>query len=304
MGLYYPILPSIAVDITSEEQKSYIIGFFRAFKDLGYFTGPLLAGFIALLWYDSNLQLDVVLHIPLNFASFLLILAAIGLLFVRETRPGWLQFQTCLDHAQLVEECVIVAAKGLLVFLEQENIEDSEYQRSLNKYTLKAKELEVEADTKLEEIVLHTYQTLHKSPDASNFLRIARRLDRVAGLTLGALFRLQRIPLQIIPPLVQERLHDATIALRSLVRTTVDVLQVLEIRMAAVTSVYHIIRDRETDLDLLYQIMNNQMFLSANHMQFGIWYEIKEVINMIEQAADSTEDAAEVINMLSIKYKT
>ena len=96
VGLYYPILPSIAVDITSDEQKSYVIGFFRAFKDLGYFTGPVLAGIIALLWYDTNPQLDIILRVPLNLASLMLLIAAIGLLFVRETRPGWLQFETCL----------------------------------------------------------------------------------------------------------------------------------------------------------------------------------------------------------------
>jgi uncharacterized protein Yka (UPF0111/DUF47 family) len=304
VGLYYPILPSIAVDITSDEQKSYVIGFFRAFKDLGYFTGPVLAGFIALLWYDINPALDIILRLPLNLAGVILFLAAIGLLFVRETRPGWLQFQTCLNHAQLVEESVIVATKGILVYLEQGAIEDSDFKNSLSKYSLRAKELEVEADTKLEEIVTQTYQTLHKSPDAGNFLRIARRLDKVAGFTLGALYRLQQIPIESIPNLVQEKMHDAAIALRSLVRTTVDVLQVLEIRIDAVTSVYHVIRDRETDLDVLYQVMNRQMYLSANQMQFGTWYEIKEVINMIEKAADSTEDAAEVINILAIKYKT
>jgi uncharacterized protein Yka (UPF0111/DUF47 family) len=50
--------------------------------------------------------------------------------------------------------------------------------------------------------------------------------------------------------------------------------------------------------------MNRQLFISANHMEYGIWFEIKDVINMIEQAADSAEDAAEVINILAIKYKT
>ena len=304
VGLYYPILPSIAVDVTSDEQKSYFIGFFRAFKDLGYFTGPVFAGFIALLWYDTNPQLDIVLRVPLSIASLILVIAAIGLLLVRETRPGWLQFETSLDHARLVEESVIASTKGILVYLEQETIEEDEYKQFLEKYTSRAKKLEVEADKKLEEIVTHTYQSLHNSPDAGNFIRIARRLDRVAGLTLGALFRFHHIPLQIIPPLVQERLHDAVINLRSLVRLTVDVLQVLDIKINVVTDIYHTIRDRESDLDRLYQIMNHQMSLSATHMQFGIWYEIKEVINMIEQAADSTEDAAEVINILAIKYKT
>ncbi|MHA2173223.1 MAG: MFS transporter [Candidatus Hodarchaeales archaeon] len=305
VGLYYPILPSIAVDIVDDQQKSYIIGFFRAFKDLGYFTGPLLAGIVATLWYDVNSDLQVILHVPLNFASLLLILAGLGLLFlVRETRPGWRQFQSTLEHAQLVEDSVIQSTKGILTYLEQETIENTEFQKKLARYTLHAKELEVEADSKLEQIVIQSYHAVHKSPDAGNFLRIARRLDRVAGLTLGALYRLQRIPLESIPPLVQEKLHDASITLRSLVRTTIDILQVLDIKLDAVSSVYTMIRDRETDLDLLYQLMNRQMFLSADFMKFGTWYEIKEVINMIEEAADSSEDAAEVINILSIKYKT
>ncbi len=247
----------------------------------------------------------MILHIPLNFASLLLILAGLSLLFfVRETRPGWRQFQSTLEHAQLVEESVIQSTKGILTYLEQGTIEDTEFHRKLARYTLHAKELEVEADSKLEQIVIQSYQAVHKSPDAGNFLRIARRLDRVAGYNLGALYRLQRIPLESVPPLVQEKLHDAAIALRSIVRTTIDILQVLEIKLDAVSSVYTLIRDRETELDLLYQLMNRQMFLSADSMKFGTWYEIKEVINMIEQAADSSEDAAEVINILSIKYKT
>ena len=306
VGLYYPILPTISVDITNEEQKSYVIGFFRSFKDLGYFTGPILAGLVASLWYnDVSTNLMVILRLPLSLAGFLLLFAGLGLFFlVRETRPGWGQFETTLSHAQIVEESVISATKGILVYLEQEAMDDETFRRNIAKNTIRAKELEVEADSKLEEIVVHTYQTLHKSPDAGNFLRIARRLDRVAGLSLGALFRLQRIPHESIPPLIQEKLHDAAIALRSLVRATVDVLQVLEIKIDAVSTFYHVIRDRETELDLLYQIMNRQLFISASHMEYGIWFEIKDVINMIEQAADSTEDAAEVINILAIKYKT
>ncbi len=306
VGLYYPVLPSISVDITDEEQKSYVIGFFRSFKDLGYFTGPLLAGLVASLWYnDVNSSLGVILRLPLTLAGFILLFAGLGLFFlVRETRPGWGQFETTLSHAKIVEESVISATKGILIYLEQETIEDTTFRQNLAKNTLRAKELEVEADSKLEEIVVNTYKTLHKSPDAGNFLRIARRLDRVAGLSLGALYRLQRIPHESLPPLIQEKLHDAAIALRSLVRTTVDVLQVLEIKIDAVSTVYHVIRDRESELDLLYQIMNRQLFISANYMEYGIWFEIKDVINMIEQAADSAEDAAEVINILAIKYRT
>ena len=306
VGLYYPVLPSISVDITNEEQKSYVIGFFRSFKDLGYFTGPLLAGLVANLWYnDVSSNLAIILRLPLSLASFILLFAGLGLFFlVRETRPGWGQFETTLSHAQIVEESVISATKGIIIYLEQGTIDDEVFRQNLAKNTLRAKELEVKADSKLEEIVVQTYQTLHKSPDAGNFLRIARRLDRIAGLSLGALYRLQRIPHESIPPLIQEKLHDAVIALRSLVRTTVDVLRVLEIKIDAVSAVYHVIRDRETELDLLYQIMNRQLFISASHMEYGIWFEIKDVINMIEQAADSAEDAAEVINILAIKYKT
>ncbi|UCG00684.1 MAG: MFS transporter [Candidatus Heimdallarchaeota archaeon] len=305
VGLYYPVLPSISVDIAPEDQKPKVIGFYRAIKDLGYFTGPMVACFIAQLWYNSNQErLDLVLRVPLHTAGLLLLLGAISLVIVRETRPGWAQFQTTLDHAQLVEKSVIHATKGLLVYLEQEAMETANFQERSARYSLRAKDLELQADSQLEEIVVQTYRSLYKTPDANNFLRIARRLDRVAGLTLGALFRIQTIPIEEVPPLIQEKLHDAAIALRALVRTTVDVLQVLEIKLDAVAGVYHTVRDRETDLDLLYQIMNQHLFISSREMHYGTWYAIKDVINMIEQAADSAEDAAEVINFLAIKYKT
>ncbi len=304
VGLYYPILPSISVDIAPEQEKPKLIGFYRAIKDSGYFTGPLLAGFAAQLWYDSDPRLEMVLHVPLVLASLMLLIGAISLVIVRETRPGWAQFQTTLEHAQLVEECVIQVTKGLLVYLEQESMETTAFRPMLTRYTTRAKELEIQADRQLEEIAVQTYQSLHRTPDAGNFLRIARRLDRVAGLTLGALFRIQIISIDEIPPLIQEKLHDASVTLRSLVRTTVDILQVLEIKLDAVTGVYHTVRDRETDLDLLYQMMNRQLFISSQEMHYGTWYAIKDVINMIEQAADSAEDAAEVINILAIKYKT
>ncbi|MFX1538659.1 MAG: DUF47 family protein, partial [Promethearchaeota archaeon] len=274
-------------------------------KDSGYFTGPMVACFIAQLWYNSNPQeLNLVLRVPLHMAGLLLLFGAISLVLVRETRPGWVQFQTTLDHAQLVENSVIQATKGLLVYLEQDAIEVANFEQRLARYSLRAKDLEVQADRQLEEIVVQTYRSLHKTPDAGNFLRIARRLDRVAGLTLGALFRIQTIPIEEVPPLIQEKLHDAAIALRALVRTTVDVLQVLEIKLDAVAGVYRTIRDRESDLDLLYQMMNHHLFISSREMHYGTWYAVKDVINMIEQAADSAEDAAEVINFLAIKYKT
>ncbi len=304
VGLYYPILPSISVDIAPEREKTKIIGFYRAVKDFGFFTGPLVACLVAQLWYDTGQPINLVLHVPFVFASLLLLVGAISLAIVRETRPGWAQFETTLQHAQLVEESVIQATKGLLVYLEQEAMEISSFQSRLTKYTSRAKELELQADRQLEEIVVQTYHSLHRTPDAGNFLRIARRLDRVAGLALGALYRIQVIPIEEIPALIQEKLHDAAIALRSLVRTTVDILQVLEIKLDAVTGVYHTVRDRETDLDLLYQIMNRHLFISSRQMHYGTWYAIKDVINMIEQAADSSEDAAEVINILAVKYMT
>ncbi|MFX1515848.1 MAG: MFS transporter [Promethearchaeota archaeon] len=304
VGLYYPILPSISVDIAPESEKQKIIGIYRAIKDLGYFTGPLLTGLVAQLWYDSNPRLEIVLHVPLAFVSLLLLLGAINIVVVRETRPGWVQFQTTVEHAQLVEECVIQATKGLLTFLEQETIETAAFQQKLVKYSSRAKKLELQADRQLEEIAVQTYQSIHRTPDAGTFLRIARRLDRVAGFALGALFRIQVIPIDAIPTLIQEKLHDASFALRSLVRSTVDILQILEIELDAVTGVYHIVRDRETELDLLYQMMNHHLYISAQEMHFGTWYAIKDVINMIEQAADAAEDAAEFINILAIKYKT
>ena len=302
VGLYYPILPSIPVDITNDEDKPRIIGLYRAFKDLGYFTGPLIAGIALQYWFNTNNEIN--LNIPILLAGSLLLIGAIMLIFVRETRPGWTQFQTTLQHARLVEDSVIQATKGLIVYLEQDAVSGSDYQPRLTKYTLRAKELEVEADSELEEIAVQTYRSLHKTPDAGNFLRIARRLDRVAGLVLGSLYRIQVIPIEEIPPLIQVKLHDAAIALRALVRTTVDVLQILELDVEAVTGVYRTIRERETELDLLYQLMTRQMFISAQQLHYGTWFAIKDVISMIEMAADSAEDAAEVINILALKYRT
>ncbi|MFX0013306.1 MAG: MFS transporter [Promethearchaeota archaeon] len=304
VGLYYPVLPSISVDISPEAEKPKIIGLYRAIKDLGYLTGPILAGFVAQLWYDSNPRLEQVLRIPLTFAGLLLLIGAISLVIVRETRPGWAQFQTTLKHARIVEQSVIQATKGLLVYLEQEAMEITSFEHRLIRYTTRAKDLELQADRQLEEIAVQSYHSLHRTPDAENFLRIARRLDRVAGLSLGALYRIQLIPIEEIPPLIQEKLHDASIALRSLVRTTVDILQVLDIKIDAVTGVYQTVRDRESDLDLLYQIMSKHLFILSRDLHYGTWYAIKDVINMIEQAADSAEDAAEVINFLAIKYRT
>ena len=304
VGLYYPILPTISVDIAPETEKSKIIGSYRAVKDLGFFTGPLVACLVAQLWYDIGQPLELLLHVPFVFASILLLVGAISIALVRETRPGWAQFETTLHHSQLVEECVIQATKGLLVYLEQKSMEDSNFHSRLTKYSLRVKELELQADDQLEKIAVETYQSLHWSPDAQTFLRIARRLDRVAGLTLGALYRIQLISIGEIPVLIQEKLHDASYALRSLVRTTVDILQVLEIKLEAVAGVYRTVREREAHLDLLYQMMNRQLFISSQQIHHGTWYAIKDVINMIEQAADSAEDAAEVINILAIKYRT
>ncbi|MFX0084028.1 MAG: MFS transporter [Candidatus Hodarchaeota archaeon] len=302
VGLYYPILPSIAVDITSDQDKPRIIGLYRAIKDFGYFTGPLAAGLVAQYWYDTTFRLS--LYVPISLAGLLLLIGAIMLVLVRETHPGWTQFQTTLEHARIVEESVIQATKGLILYLEQKTIPDSNYQSRLTRYSLRAKNLEVQADRQLEDIVVQTYQSLHRTPDAGNFLRFARRLDRVAGLVLSSLYHIQDIPIEEIPPLIQAKLHDASIALRSLVRTTVDVLQILSLKVDAVAGVYHVVRERETDLDLLYQMMNRHLLISAHEMHFGTWFAIKEVITLIESAADSAEDAAEVINILAVKYKT
>ncbi len=302
IGLYYPILPTISADIASDVDKPRLIGLYRSFKDLGYFTGPIFAGFVAQLWFDEGLSLNIVIRIPILVSGVILFICGFIIILARETHPGWSQFRSSLEHAELVEECIVQSTNGLLVYLEQLVESDEDYQYRLIRYSQKAKELEIIADRKLQEIVVETYKTLHKTPDSENFLRIARRLDRVGGLTLGALFRIQMLSINDIPPLIQEKLHNAAIALRSMVRSTVDVLKVLEIKIDAVEGIYHTVQAREHDLDLLYQAMNRQLYISATQMHFGVFSAIKDVVNMIEQAADSAEDAAEVINILSIKY--
>ncbi|MFW9777373.1 MAG: MFS transporter [Candidatus Heimdallarchaeota archaeon] len=305
VGLYYPLLPSIAVDVAPEDEKARLIGWYRSVKDLGYFTGPFIAGMIAQTWFDTGASLKLVLALPLVVAAFLLVLGSLIVLLARETRPGWAQFRTVLVHAQTVESSVKQATRGLLAYLEQNEYEDrTELEKRLSNHSLVAKKLEVEADRQLEEIAVQTFQRFHKSPDAGTFVRISRRLDRVAGLTLGALYRLQVIPIEDIPSLIQEKLHDAAYALRSLVETAVDGLQVLELKLDAVPVIYRTIRERETELDLLYRVMNRQLYISAHEMHYGTWYAIRDVVNMIEEAADSAEDAAEVMNFLAIKYKT
>ena len=85
-GLYYPLLPTVGLDIAKPKYQGQTLALFRTFRDFGYFTGTI--GLILLVYVSGSSITS--LKIVISFVGVLMIIIALFfLLTLRETRPIW-----------------------------------------------------------------------------------------------------------------------------------------------------------------------------------------------------------------------
>ncbi|MFW9916173.1 MAG: MFS transporter [Candidatus Thorarchaeota archaeon] len=303
-GLYYPVLSSIAVDVAYEEEKAKVVGFYRGVRDFGLMTGPLAVGLLASLIYtlaDPKSSDEAVLEQSLQTPFFLVAgLLAVGALviaiFVKETRPYWTQYPIVLKHAHVVCETVEIADRGIQAYLAETD------PILIKGMAITAKQKERLADQLEEEIAVSTYSSARGARDSLEFLKLARRLDRAGGLMMGTLHRLRKIPIANIPSKIRIRMGRASANVSKLTYMTIEAMETLDLDIRYTPQMLLEAEALERQLDTLYRFMSRELYEKAETIPIGAVLQLKEVIDMIEAAADSLEDACHMIRILSFMH--
>ncbi len=81
-------------------------------------------------------------------------------------------------------------------------------------------------------------------------------------------------------------------------------ITLLELSIDQIEYIYKDTRSKEKNLDDIYLQATRYLYSKADYLSFGTWMSLHNVIEILEQAADTIEDAVEGIRMLSLKYVT
>ncbi len=311
-GLYYPANPSAVLDMTPRPVQGKLMGIYRASKDLGYVTAPPLSAILVYLSLVGLKDVNLAIKMPFLIVQIALIIAATNTFFFGiETRPAWWQYQTSLEHALTCLAAVDAAVDGMRIYLRDsdhpfftKNPKNEEIEKEAREKAIDAKHYEVIADELLDQIAMRTYQTIQTAADAPEFIKIARRFDRVAGLSVGATMRLRKIEFDLIPEFLRVTLIRQAKGLRELMNHGIQGLALLEHGIDQIEYIYKKTRKKEKHLDDIYLQASRYLYSKADYLSFGTWMSIHNVIEILEQAADTIEDAVEGIRMLSLKYVT
>lgn len=311
-GLYYPANPSAVLDMTPRPVQGKLMGIYRASKDLGYVTGPLVSGLFVIIAFIALNDVNLAFSIPfLVVQVFLIVAAANTFFFGVETRPAWWQYQTSLEHALTCLAAVDAAVNGIRIFLRDDNHPflkktptEDEIEKEARENAIDAKHYEVLADELLDQIAMRSYQAIQTAADAAEFIKIARRLDRVAGLSVGATMRIRKIEFDLIPEFLRVNLIRQAKKLRELMDNAIQGLTLLELNIDQIEFIYKDTRKKEKILDDIYLQASRFLYSKADYLSFGTWMSLHNVVEILEHAADTIEDAVEGIRMLSLKYVT
>ncbi|MGY0288106.1 MAG: MFS transporter [Candidatus Methanodesulfokora washburnensis] len=284
LGLYYPILPAMTADSVPEEARSKALGLYRGFRDSGYATGAMLAGIIA------SYSLKGIFFV---MSLLLLLVFAISMLVIKETRPIWATYELHLHHTDLLVKAAS-EFEDALNLLHDNKIDMFEEKGSVIKdYERKADWYRREMDRVIYDSVL--------SRDREDLLKLASRTDRSIAYILGAFRRLNlakdRVPDSIRDKMPEmgrkiregaELLRDAVSKMRDDPENAIKLLEELD-KLEHDYDVLHnellaiIVREREI-LDPVSAIM------------------LMYFIEFCESSVDLMQDAGDVIRLIISKH--
>ncbi len=303
-GLYYPILSSIIVDISSEEEKAKSIGYYRATRDLGLMTGPFIVGLSATIFYrlaEENYTKEETIKQSVQgpffvIAGLLTLGAIIIAIFVKETRPYWSQLPIVLKHAQTVHETIEISNEGIQAFL---STGDS---KTVKKHAKTAKYKEQLADKLEQDIVYLSYASARVATDTVEFLRIARRLDRAGGLMMGVVTRLGKIPFEEIPQTLSNQISKTSKKIVEMSHKTIEALDFLKMDIRLTPRLLLEVEFLEKEIDLLYREMSSALFQKCEVLSVATTLQLRDIIELLEDAADKFKETSWMIRILSLLH--
>ncbi|MCG3218836.1 MAG: MFS transporter, partial [Candidatus Heimdallarchaeota archaeon] len=257
-SLYYPVLPSISVDIAPPEIKTQIIGRYRAALDSGYVVGPFILAIIAWISYsyytDTDKAVEMALTAPFFvFGGLQVMIVFFFLFFVRETRPAWVQHKIAISHAEKIQELTYMIDKSVNKYLD--GVSGDEYEIIL----AELKQVESQADTLEEMLSYRIYQRTgaQPAPDDYEFLKITTILERVAGRLLHPLQKLSVLPVERIPIELHELLREESKGLCRLMDAMVTCYKLMSEHLERVIEGYVMVDNIEAELDVNYRKLWN-----------------------------------------------
>ncbi len=304
-SLYYPTLPSITKDVVPIIKREKSIGVYRASLDSGYFTGPLLILGMSLLvvrfnelqFLDSTLVGNILKMPFLVIGSALILLSFAFLLIAMETRPGWVQASYSLKHANMVRIAIHSLAKAFLAYLNDTSKE--EYIQLMKE----AKEEEREADKLVFKVTEVMYSSVRPAPDDYHFYKITQTLDRSVGYILRSLRKLGWIERSKIDNYFENYIKKEVELLCQLIDKAVEVLEVVCIQPLASHPIFKDVHAIEHQLDLNNHEALEKLMPEAEKMNTVELLYMDHIIEEMEIAANTIEDAVDTMKIIGLKYQ-
>lgn len=284
LGLYYPILPAMTADSVPEEARSKALGLYRGFRDSGYATGAMLAGIIASYSLKGTFFI---------MSLLLLLVFALSMLVVKETRPIWATYELHLRHTDLLVKAAS-EFEDALNLLHDNKIDLFEEKGSI------IKNYEREADKYRREMDRIIYDSV-LSRDREDLLKLASRTDRSIAYILGAFRRLSlardRVPASIKDkmPEMGRKIREGAELLRDAVRKMRDDPEDSIKSLEELDRVEH-------DYDVLHSELLGIMVKERELLDPVSAIMLMYFIEFCESSVDLMQDAGDMIRLIISKH--
>lgn len=288
-GLYYPILPAVAVDTAPLTIKGRILGLYRSIRDYGYFTGALLIGYATDAY---GFGFAFYLTAALVFAA-----AALVATVVRETRPVWPFFGEVLAHVDVLKQAARVNLE-VIEMLREGNVEKAyEAKREL-------RELEHKADRIKREIMSKIWSSHLPFGDRIDFERLVETLDLIAGCYLQSTEKLLRAGLDSLPEEMSTMLEELSRALVEAIDTFYENLEALKLAPSYAIKVAEDVRRAESRVDRITEKLVDSLEKLGREGKIDCvsLMLLKDAIDLLEYVADDLEDASDIVTIISYKH--
>lgn len=290
-GMYYPILPAITVDIAPLQIKGRVLGLYRSIRDLGYFTGALIIGYITDAYgFEQAFEFT---------AGFVFLAALLAVTILKETRPIWPFFNLVVRHVETMGR-ISETHKRLL----------DEYLRgdldSARKHLREIKELEHEGDRLKIEIMDRIWSSRIPFGDRMDFERIVQTLDMIAGCLYQSGEKLLRLERSKVPGAVIEGLIGLTSRLGEAIELFEKNIEALRVSPHYALKMTEDIRKMESSIDTVTENLLGQIerLLERGEIDVATFVMLKDIIDLHEYAADDLKDAGDIVRIVSLKHAT
>ena len=298
-GLYYPLLPTIGLDIAKPKYRGQTLALFRTFRDFGYFTGPICL--IILVYIRGSTIKSLTFAIAFT-GVLMLFIAGSFILTLRETRPIWPFFQEFVKQIVLIK---LVVKKSVLVFDEQ-LMED---EKLLEIAVEEAKALERKADRKKRELFRDILVPMGKKDDINDFVTLVELTDKIGNHTETAGLKYSKLyaVLPHIPKPLLQALRDLANKMPAMMDELLESILMLNETASLTVKQQKIISQTEKEVDDLYGNFLHLLYqfepFYIETEKFTIMMTLKESSELLEKASDMILTIGDSLSMIALKHR-